>query len=108
MRADWLTSGGTRTRLRADDRTVYRAAARSHARRSVPADEGATVASPTGIVPEYMMYPRYLGDVMKFLQQMPIPGDDKEKLFVGWARWVGVKINASQRAAVRNSGTDRR
>jgi hypothetical protein len=44
---------------------------------------------------------------MKFLQAMPIPGEDKEKLFFGWARWVGVQINAGQRAAVRNSGIDR-
>jgi hypothetical protein len=44
---------------------------------------------------------------MDFLKAMPLPGENKELLLVGWARWVGVKINASQRAAVRNSGTDR-
>lgn len=65
------------------------------------------MASPTGIIPEEYFYPSRLGDVMKFLQAMPIPGDDKEKLFAGWARWVGVKINSGQRAAVRNSGSDR-
>jgi hypothetical protein len=65
------------------------------------------MASPTGIIPEAMMWPNQLGKVMDYLKAMPIPGDDKEKIFVGWARWVGVKINASQRAAVRNSGSDR-
>jgi len=44
---------------------------------------------------------------MEFLKAMPLPGDNKELLLVGWARWVGVQINASQRAAVRNSGVDR-
>lgn len=44
---------------------------------------------------------------MKFLQAMPIDGDKKELYLVGWARWVGVKLNVSQRAAVRNSGVDR-
>jgi len=44
---------------------------------------------------------------MKFLQAMPIDGDKKELYLVGWARWVGVKINISQRAAVRNTGVDR-
>lgn len=65
------------------------------------------MASPTGIIPEDYFTPRKLGDVMAFLKAMPIPGDDKEKLLAGWARWVGVKINGAQRAAVRNSGTDR-
>lgn len=65
------------------------------------------MASPTGIIPEEYFRRNALGDVMEFLQAMPIPGEDKEKLFAGWARWVGVKISASQRAAVRNTGTDR-
>jgi hypothetical protein len=65
------------------------------------------VASPTGIIPEAYFKRDALGDVMKFLQAMPIPGDNKELLLVGWARWVGVKINNAQRAAVRNSGSDR-
>jgi hypothetical protein len=65
------------------------------------------VASPTGIIPEEYFTPGRVGDVMKFLQAMPLPGENKELLLVGWARWVGVKISASQRAAVRNSGIDR-
>jgi hypothetical protein len=44
---------------------------------------------------------------MDFLKAMPIDGDKKELLLVGWARWVGVRLNVSQRAAVRNSGVDR-
>jgi hypothetical protein len=65
------------------------------------------MASPTGIIPEEYFRPSALGDVMAFLKAMPIPGEDKEKLLFGWARWVGVKINAGQRAAVRNTGSDR-
>lgn len=65
------------------------------------------MASPTGILPEEFFSRNKLGAVMEFLKAMPIPGDDKEKLLVGWARWVGVKINGAQRAAVRNSGSDR-
>lgn len=65
------------------------------------------MASPTGVIPEEFMYPNKLGDVMTFIKAMQIPGEDKEKLLYGWARWVGVKINGSQRAAVRNTGTDR-
>lgn len=65
------------------------------------------MASPTGIIPEDFFTPGSVGKVMDFLKAMPLPGDNKELLLVGWARWVGVKISASQRAAVRNSGTDR-
>jgi len=65
------------------------------------------MASPTGVIPEEYYTPGSVGKVMEFLKAMPIPGEDKEKLLFGWARWVGVKINASQRAAVRNTGTDR-
>lgn len=65
------------------------------------------MASPTGIIPEEYFTPGSLGKVMDFLKGMAIPGHDKELLLVGWARWVGVKINISQRAAVRNSGVDR-
>jgi hypothetical protein len=35
-----------------------------------------------------------------------VPGDDKVDLFVGWARMVGVKVNASQRQKVKLTGTD--
>lgn len=65
------------------------------------------MASPTGIIPEEYFTAGSVGKVMDFLKAMPLPGDNKELLLVGWARWVGVKISASQRAAVRNSGTDR-
>ena len=65
------------------------------------------MASPTGIIPEEYFTPGSVGKVMDFLKAMPLPGDNKELLLVGWARWVGVQINASQRAAVRNSGIDR-
>jgi hypothetical protein len=65
------------------------------------------MASPTGVIPEEFFRVNAVGDVMKFLQAMPIDGDKKELYLVGWARWVGVKVNISQRAAVRNSGIDR-
>jgi len=44
--------------------------------------------------------------VLAFLLRPPIPGDDKLSLFIGWARMVGVSLNASQRNTVRRSGTD--
>lgn len=63
--------------------------------------------SPTGIIPEELMRPAKLPQVMAFLATIPVHGDDKVDLFVGWAKMVGVKVNASQRQKVRLTGTDR-
>jgi len=63
--------------------------------------------SPTGIIPEALLYPALLGDVMKYIQRLHADGDTKVDLFRGWAQTVGVSLSGSQIAKVRNSGTDR-
>jgi len=63
--------------------------------------------SPTGIIPEALMVPTAKGAVMQFLKQLPIEGEEKVSLLVGWARMVGASVNSSQRDAVRQTGTDR-
>jgi len=62
--------------------------------------------STTGIVPEALMVPSAKGKVMDLLKALPIEGDTKVDLLVGWARAVGATVNASQRDAVRNTGVD--
>lgn len=62
--------------------------------------------SPTGIIPEFLLFPARLPQVIQFLVRLPIEGDDKVDLLVGWAKAVGVTLNASQRNTVRQSGTD--
>jgi hypothetical protein len=47
-----------------------------------------------------------LGAVMNYLKALPIEGDIKVDLLMGWARMVGAHINASQRDAVRQTGID--
>jgi hypothetical protein len=47
-----------------------------------------------------------LGAVMEYLKALPIEGDIKVDLLMGWARMVGAHINASQRDAVRQTGVD--
>lgn len=64
--------------------------------------------SPTGIIPEDLMFPQKRGAVIAFLINLPVEGDDKVDLLVGWAKAVGVTVNASQRDTVRQSGIDRR
>lgn len=63
--------------------------------------------SPTGIIPESMMYPQKLGEVMQRLKDLPASSDEKMNVFMGWAKEVGVKLSASQKDAVRESGYDR-
>lgn len=63
--------------------------------------------SPTGIIPEALMFPAKKALVIQFLKELPVHGDDKVDLLVGWARMVGVTVNSSTRRAVRFSGTDR-
>lgn len=62
--------------------------------------------SPTGIIPEALLYPNRLGDVMSLIKTLAAPGDYKVDLLIGWCRTVGVKVNASQRETVRSSGWD--
>ena len=62
--------------------------------------------SPTGIIPENLMTPSAKGEVMAYLAKLPIEGSTKVSLLVGWARTVGVGLNASQRDAVRQTGVD--
>jgi len=62
--------------------------------------------SPTGILPEELMAPRYTREVMAFLGKLYVDGETKADLFRGWAQEVGVKVSASQVNAVRHTGTD--
>ncbi len=62
--------------------------------------------SPTLIIPESMMYPQKLGDVMNLLKATPGASNEKLDVLRGWAKEVGVKLSASQVNAVRFSGDD--
>lgn len=62
--------------------------------------------SVTDIIPEELMDPSQVGAVIAYLKAAPLPSDDKVKLLVIWSRQVGVKLSASQRAAVAATGTD--
>lgn len=62
--------------------------------------------SPTGIIPEELFNPGKVAEVMQFLQRLYVDSLTKAELFRGWAQDVGVKVSASQVAAVRRTGTD--
>lgn len=54
------------------------------------------------------MFPQKRAAVMAYLINLPVEGDDKVDLLIGWAKAVGVTVNASQRDTVRQSGIDRK
>jgi hypothetical protein len=62
--------------------------------------------SPTGIIPEPLMYPEKLGEVMTLLKGMTGTGSWKREVLQGWARLVGVKISQAQYGAVYATGWD--
>jgi hypothetical protein len=62
--------------------------------------------SPTGIIPEELMYPQKKAAVIRFLQAQPFNGDYKQKLLQGWAVTVGLRPTKAEYTAVRSTGID--
>jgi hypothetical protein len=62
--------------------------------------------SPTGIIPEALMYPQRKKDVINFLLAQPFPGQFKRRLLEGWAVTVGLRIRAREYQLLDASGVD--
>lgn len=62
--------------------------------------------SPTGIIPESLMYPEKKAEVVQFLQAQPLPGDFKRRLLEGWAITVGIRVRSREYNLVAASGFD--
>ena len=63
--------------------------------------------SPTGIIPEELMFQSKKSEVIAWLIQIPIESKLKRELFLGWAITVGVKLNRADYAKVTPTGIDR-
>lgn len=63
--------------------------------------------SPTGIIPEELLYGYKYNAVVEYIGRLHVDGDTKADLLRGWAQTVGVKLNGSQINKVRDTGTDR-
>lgn len=62
--------------------------------------------SPTGIIPEELLYRERKQDVIRFLMAAPYPSDFKRRLLEGWALWVGLRIRGADYRAVERTGVD--
>jgi hypothetical protein len=64
------------------------------------------VESPTGIIPEELMYREKKAEVVQFLLAQPLPGDLKRRLLEGWAITVGIRVRSRDFNLVHASGFD--
>ncbi len=62
--------------------------------------------SPTGIIPEDLMYPQKKKEVISFLLAQPYNGDFKRRLLEGWAVTVGLRLRGADFRRVEASGID--
>lgn len=62
--------------------------------------------SPTGIIPEALMYPEKKKEVLQFLMAQPLPGDFKRRLLEGWCLTVGVRCRGRDYSLLEQSGFD--
>lgn len=62
--------------------------------------------SPTGLIPEELMFREKRMDVVRFLQAQPWPGDFKRRVLEGWCLTVGVRAPSRDYLAVERSGVD--
>jgi len=60
--------------------------------------------SPTGIIPEELMYKEKRKQVRAWLIAQPLPGHIKRDLLFGWARTVYVRLSANEVTEVESSG----
>jgi hypothetical protein len=62
--------------------------------------------SPTGIIPESLMYPQRKREVINFLLAQALPGALKRRLLEGWAVTVGVRVRSREYQLLDASGDD--
>ena len=60
--------------------------------------------SPTGIIPEALMYYSKRTEAYNYLLSLPIHGDVKRDLWVGWCSWVGLYATAREKQVLFDSG----
>lgn len=62
--------------------------------------------SPTGIIPEELMYPQFKEEVVTFLITLPLPSWTKRRLAEGWCITVGCRMKSRDYHLIEVSGTD--
>jgi len=65
------------------------------------------VESPTGIIPEDLMYPQRKKDMLAFLMFQPLPSWTKRRLAEGWCITVGCRLNSREYHLLEVSGVDK-
>lgn len=62
--------------------------------------------SPTGIIPEELMYPQKKKEMLAWLLFFPLPSYTKQRLAEGWCMTVGCRLRKRDYHMLEVSGTD--
>lgn len=65
------------------------------------------MASPTGVLPEYLMFPNKKREVVDYLKKLPLETKLKQNLLLGWAQTVGMRIERKLYRELEESAIDR-
>lgn len=65
-----------------------------------------SIDSPTGIIPETLMYRERRKQAIAYIVSLPLPGFLKRDLLFAWARTVRVKVLEREVIEVINSGIE--
>jgi len=65
------------------------------------------MASPTGVIPELLMFPGKKREVVDFLKKLPLESRLKRNLLLGWAQTVGMRIEQSLYRELEESAIDK-
>ncbi len=65
------------------------------------------MASPTGVIPELLMFPNKKREVVEFLKRQPLEKKLKRSLLLGWAQTVGMRIEQSLYRELDESAIDK-
>ena len=60
--------------------------------------------SPTGIIPDELFTHASRNEVIAFLLTLPVHGEDKVSLFMGWCSWMNTRILPKERTQLNASG----
>lgn len=63
--------------------------------------------SPTGIIPEELMYPQLKREMLSWLIMQPLPSSTKRRLAQGWCITVGCRLKSREYHLLEVSGTDK-
>ncbi len=67
---------------------------------------GVKMAPPNGLLPEHLWFPNKKRETIAFLQAQPAPSNVRRDWLLGWALWVGMRLNSADYRKVQDGAYD--